>query len=454
MNRRRFLGAGAAASGIGLATGLSLQSFGGALASVSGYRAVVVVFLRGGNDGNDLLVPMDGAFTDYRKSRESIALKKDNLVPFSASHLGHQLGLNSASAPLMPLFNQAKLAFVVNTGPLVRPTTVADVLSGRAVVPPFLFSHPEQEQYVQGWMGGEDPSGWGGRAMEALADKGMKAPLVGVGRNGAATVVMGRRSRIVSANTNSSRWFAGADLLDNSNAQTQMLEALSRLQSRNPTEAEYARTFKGTFLDGRELATMEQKVPEPVGSFDDNEIGRSLRATARLAHFYKTAGASRQVFSIQWGNFDSHANQRYTEVTENDQNQDRQLRELSRALVAFDQSVNAVGMGNDVVVLVMSEFGRTLDPAAGFGSDHAWGNHWMVMGNPVRGGRLYGEKFPRLILKGTDDSDPGGRGYWVPQIPSDAVAADLMTWLGMPQSQLTSVFPSLANFTTRTVGLV
>jgi uncharacterized protein (DUF1501 family) len=224
----------------------------------------------------------------------------------------------------------------------------------------------------------------------------------------------------------------------------------------NPAEAEFARTFGGIFADSRELAQVESKVPEPAGRFEDNEIGRTLRTIARVTHFYKTSGVGRQVFFAQWGSFDSHSGQRNanTETTANDQNQDRQLRELSSALAAFDESVNRVGMGNDVVVLVMSEFGRTLDPAAGFGSDHAWGNHWMVMGNPVRGGRFYGDRFPRLILKGQDDADPNGRGYWVPQIPSDAVAADLVSWLGLSPARIPEVFPNLRNFATRSVGIV
>ena len=453
LGRRQLLRKLSGLAGISAAGGLGLVSLPQKQAFASGYKALVVVHLNGGNDGNDLLVPIDGAFSDYSKARPSIALKQDMLLPFNSPVLGHRLGLNNACAQLMPLFDQGRLAFVVNTGPLVKPTSVADVLNNRATLPPFLFSHPEQIQYVQGWMGDEDPSGWGGRAIESMTlGANPKAPLVNIGNPGSDTLVMGRRSRIVSADTHASDYLGGANLRDPNDAFTQLLESIARLQSKNPLESEYSRTFKGIFNDSMELSRLNDVVGEPAGNFDNNAIGQSLRAASRLIPFYKASGASRQVFLVNWGQFDTHAGQRNGNNLL--ANQDSQLNELTNALTAFQTSVDAAGVANEVVVLVMSEFGRTLDPAAGFGSDHAWGNHWIVMGNPVRGGQFYGATFPRLILGGPDDSDEGKRGYFIPQIPSDAVAADLVTWLGLPPSELTKVFPNLANFTTRSVGLV
>lgn len=453
LGRRQLLRKLSGLAGLSTAGGLGLLGLTHNQAFASGYRALVVVHLNGGNDGNDLLVPLDGAYSDYTKARPSIALSQDMLLPFNSPALDHRLGLNKACAPLMPLFDQGRLAFVVNTGPLVKPTSVADVLNNRATLPPFLFSHPEQVQYVQGWMGDEDPSGWGGRAIEAMTlGANPKAPLVNIGNPGSDTLVMGRRSRIVSADTHANDYLGGGNLRNPNDAFTQLLESIARLQSRNPLEAEYSRTFKGIFNDSMELTRLNDFVGEPAGNFDDNAIGQSLRAASRLIPFYKASGASRQVFLVNWGQFDTHAGQRNGNSLLT--NQDSQLSELTKALSAFQTSVDAAGVANEVVVLVMSEFGRTLDPAAGFGSDHAWGNHWMVMGNPIRGGQFYGATFPRLILGGPDDSDQGKRGYFIPQIPSDAVAADLVTWLGLPASELTKVFPNLANFSTRGVGLL
>lgn len=451
--RRQTLRKLSGLGGLFAASGIGVLGLGHQRAVASGYRALVVVHLNGGNDGNDLLVPVDGAFSDYLKARPSIALKQDMLMPFASPALDHRLGLNKACSELMPLFDQGRLAFVVNTGPLVKPTSVADVLNKRATLPPFLFSHPEQVQYVQGWMGDEDPSGWGGRAIEAMPlGQSPKAPLVTIGNPNADSLVMGRRSRITAADTYSNSYLGPANLTEPDDAYTQLLESIARLQSRNPVEAEFSRTFKGIFNDSVELTRLDDVVGEPKGDFENNPIGESLRAASKLIPFYKSAGASRQIFLINWGQFDTHAGQRNGNALL--ANQDSQLSQLSKALSAFQTSVDAAGVANEVVVLVLSEFGRTLDPAAGFGSDHAWGNHWLVMGNPVKGGQFYGSKFPRLVLGGVDDADEGQRGYFIPQIPSDAVAADLVGWLGLPASEITKVFPNLANFTRRGVGLV
>jgi uncharacterized protein (DUF1501 family) len=455
MNARRdFLKKLSVAAGAGVGLGSSLYSMSSFSAGLSGYKALIVIHLNGGNDANDMIVPMDAAYSDYEKSRPSIAVKKDALIPLSGSFLGHSMGLNAAMSPLGNVFKSGRLAFLVNAGALVKPTSASDVLSGKAVLPPFLYSHPEQSQYIQGWMGDEDPSGWGGRAMEALGgNAALKAPLIALSSSN-GTLVLGQRSRIINANTGNSRYFGSADLTDPNNRWTQILESLSRLQSTTSVEAEYARTFRGAFLDTRELAVASKSATEPAASFKDNEIGRRMRFFAQTLPFYKASGSSRQVYFTEWGSFDTHANQRNTATGAGAEGQDMQLADLSDALAAFDQAITAAGMANEVAVFVTSEFNRTLDPAAGNGSDHAWGSHWMVMGGQVNGAKMYGDKFPSLVLGGVDDAHNGKRGYWVPQMSSDQVAADLLIWLGLSQDKLTEVMPNLKNFAKKNVGFM
>jgi len=453
-SRRKFLGNFAGLTSAGLASGLGLYSLDSVSAVQSGYKAVVVVHLNGGNDANDMLVPLDGAFDDYSKSRPSIALKKDMIQALSGTHLGHSMGINSAMSSLTPLFNSGLLAFMVNAGALVKPTTPSDVLNGKAVLPPFLYSHPEQTQFTQGWMGDEDPSGWGGRAIEAMdPQRTFKAPLIAINSR-EFTSVLGKMSRVLNADPNGSRYIGRADLTNGDNRWTQILDSLTRFQSQTTVEAEYARTFRGSFNDAKELSRADSMAQEPAGAFASNDIANRLRYTAKIIPFYKALGATRQVFHVQWGNFDTHSNQRYTSVATGNANQDNQLSELANAMAAFDQSMIAAGLGKDVTVLVMSEFGRTLDPASGMGSDHAWGSHWMVMGSAVNGGRLYGEKFPSLVLGGVDDAHNQKRGYWVPQISGDQIASDLLTWLGLPSEKLIEVLPNLSNFTKKNVGFM
>jgi uncharacterized protein (DUF1501 family) len=155
---------------------------------------------------------------------------------------------------------------------------------------------------------------------------------------------------------------------------------------------------------------------------------------------------------LQWGSFDTHTNQRGLSATP--LGQDTQLADLAEALVSFQAALDQTGMANEVALLVTSEFGRTLDEASGLGSDHAWGNHWLVMGNAIKGGQMYGSKFPSLVLGGVDDAHPQKRGYWVPQISSDQVAADFLTWLGLSPTSLNTVLPNLSNFSNKTAGFM
>lgn len=453
MKRRQFLSgaAGAGLLGAGAAAGVSLLTAREARAA--DYRAIVVIHLAGGSDGNDVLIPLDAAYNDYTNARSGIALPRASIVQFPGQILGHTMGLNAALQPLMAPYQQGRLAFVVNAGPLIEPTTVAQVLAGTAKLPPFLGSHPEQTQYVMGWMGDEDQSGWGGRAVETLAPElAAKAPLMAMDSRG-LTLVLGRRSRITDGNSHGGGNLGWADLTNTGNPWTQIVESMGRLQSPNRLEAEYARTFRGIFNDSTEIAYALRSSAEPTADFGAGDIGRQLRFLARVLPYYKSAGARRQIVSVEWGRFDTHAGQRSTS-TENP-GQDMQFAELAKALTAFDQTMQGSGMGNEIVTLVTSEFGRTLDPAAGAGTDHAWGNHWFALGNPVRGGQFYGQKFPRLLRGGVDDGDRySRRGYWVPQISTDQVAADLLRWFGVAEGNLTAVLPNLANFPTRSVGIV
>ena len=453
-SRRRFLQSGSSLAGLGLGAGVGMLSMNGLSASLPGYKALVIVHLNGGNDANDMIVPLDAGYNDYERSRPSIALRRDAISPLSARYLDRTLGVNRAIDPLMQLFYTGRLAFLINAGALVRPTSASEVLNRRAVLPPFLYSHPEQTQFVQGWMGDVDPSGWAGRAMEAIDPEGkFKSPLIAVNSSN-NTVVRGQRSRVVNMNTSSSNRMGPANLADTNSRWTQMLDMLSRQQSNAAVEAEYARTFRGVYLDNEELARADRSTREPAGSFENNEIGRRLRKVAKVMPYFKAESSPRQVYFVEWGSFDTHTNQRYTGITTGNADQDSQLRQLSNALAAFDTSVAQAGMANEVVVFVTSEFNRTLDPAAGNGSDHAWGSHWMVMGADVAGARMYGQKFPMLVLGGEDDAHDGKRGYFVPQISSDQVAADLLLWLGVTAVQLPQIMPNLQNFAQQRAGFM
>ena len=449
INRRDFLGHAGAVSLAGIAATLAAVKN----VQAADYKALVVVFLSGGYDGNNVLVPLDGAYNDYAKARPSLALPKDSFVSLSGSHIGHKFGLSPANRAFADLFEQKRVAVIANAGALVQPTTMAQLKNNSVKLPPFLGSHAEQEQWVQGWMGEEDTSGWGGRTMDAMSND-MKnfQPLVAMARD--YTAVVGRSTSLSLANSGSGARWGNADLADPTNISRQRVEWASRLQSGNVYDTEFSRSLRSAYSDTVLFAQGQSYGAEPAGNFADVQIGRDLRYLARNLAFAKQSGARRQIYLVQDGGYDTHTDQLSTNM--NNPGLETRIGDVTNSLVAFDKSIQAYGMNNDVITVVMSEFGRTLDPAAGGGSDHAWGNHWFAMGGPIKGGMVYGNTFPTLQTGGVDDASlwQPYRGQWLPQFSSDQFMADLVGWLGLTPAQTLAVMPNLANFAQRTIGFV
>ena len=449
MNRRQLLTHAGAVSLAGIAATLASVKD----VQAADYKALVVVFLSGGFDGNNVLVPMDAAYSDYANARPSLALAKDSLVKLSGSHIGHQFGLSPANRSFADLFEQKRMAVIANAGALVQPTTMAQYKNNEVKLPPFLGSHAEQEQWVQGWMGDEDTSGWGGRAMDAMsADMRNFQPLVAMAND--YTAVVGRNTSLSLANSRSGARWGSADLSDPNSLARQRVEWASRLQSGNVYDSEFSRSLKAAYTDTVQFALGQNYGTAPVGNFTDAQIGRDLRYLARHLAYAKQTGARRQIYLVQDGGYDTHTDQ--LSLSTSNPGLDLRIGDVTNSLVAFDKSIQAYGMNNDVITVVMSEFGRTLDPAAGGGSDHAWGNHWFALGGPVKGGVVYGNSFPTLKTGGVDDASfwKPYRGQWIPQFSSDQFMADLVGWLGLTPAQALAVMPNLANFPKKTIGFI
>jgi uncharacterized protein (DUF1501 family) len=371
-------------------------------------------------------------------------------VRLSSSHIGHQFGLSPANRSFADLFEQKRMAVIANAGALVQPTTMAQVRNYSAKLPPFLGSHTEQEQWIQGWMGDEDTSGWGGRAMDLMpADMKNFQPLVAMAND--YTAVVGRNTALSLANSRSGARWGSADLSDPNSFARQRVEWVSRLQSGNVYDSEFSRSLKTSYIDTVQFALGQSYGTAPMGNFTDAQIGRDLRYLARHLTYSKQTGARRQIYLVQDGGYDTHTDQLSTTT-----GLEMNIGEVTNNLVAFDKSIQAYGMNNDVITVVMSEFGRTLDPASGGGSDHAWGNHWFAMGGPVKGGVIYGNTFPTLQTAGVDDASlyKPYRGQWIPQFSSDQFLADLIGWMGLTPAQALAVMPNLVNFPKKTIGFI
>jgi len=264
------------------------------------------------------------------------------------------------------------------------------------------------------------------------------------------TLVLGKQSPVSWVDGNGYQRFWGtADLISPASDWTRAVQGLGRMQSANAYEAEFARTLNGSFTDSMEVAQALSSAPAPSGNFPSGELGNRLRTIAQLLPVWKAVGKRRQIILVEWGAFDTHSIQRGTDASA----QDPQLATLGQALAAFDASTRASGLDANVVTCVMSDFGRTLKPASGNGTDHAWGNNWWVMGGPVMGARAYGQ-FPSLTLGGPDDFDLRASGRWVPTTSTDQFAATLVNWLGVPPDKLAGVLPNLANFTQKSLGFL
>jgi uncharacterized protein (DUF1501 family) len=219
-------------------------------------------------------------------------------------------------------------------------------------------------------------------------------------------------------------------------------------------DTEFSRSLRSAYSDTVQFALGQNYGSAPAGTFPDVQVGHDLRYLARNLAYAKQAGARRQIYLVQDGGYDTHTDQLSTSMS--NPGLEMRIGDVTNSMVAFDKSIQAYGMSNDVITVVMSEFGRTLDPAAGGGSDHAWGNHWFAMGGPVKGGVVYGNTFPTLQTGGVDDTSlyQPNRGQWLPQFSSDQFMADLVGWLGLTPSQALAVMPNLANFSQKTIGYI
>jgi uncharacterized protein (DUF1501 family) len=439
--------------------------------SQTGYRALVCVFLNGGNDGNNVIVPLDQtSFNQYNSVRSSsgLALAQASLLAVNPpSQGGRQFGFHPNMPEMQSLFTQGKLAVVCNTGPLVEPLTRLTYRNGTGQKPLQLFSHSDQVGLWQTSVANAvSQTGWGGRIADRMASINNPATFShSISINGVNTFLTGNVARqlaIADAST------ALANILP-----LNMSGTTAEVNARRAAFNQIRATDLGARLvraaaDTRESALQTSTQLATVGAknfatvFPATSLGRQLLQVGRLIAERATFGMKRQIFFVQAFGFDSHTNQRGA----GGGTQDTLLQQVSQALGAFYNLLkNELGnpasgffVGSDVsqevTAFTLSDFGRTLQPSgtgAGVGSDHGWGNHHLVVGGAVRGGEFYGS-FPTLALGGPDDAD--SRGRWIPTTSVEQYAATLASWYGLSASDFPAVFPLLDRFPTTNLGFM
>ena len=452
ISRRAFLRQAAALSSAGLASRFDfINAIGSANAqAASDYKALVCVFLFGGNDGNNTVIPLDSTgYAQYATARpiaSGIQLAQGSLLPIQPVNTGMPLGLHPALAQVQALFKQNKAAVLANVGTLLAPTSQAQYNAGQR--PLSLYSHSDQQaQWQSSISNNAAGTGWGGRLADSVAayNAGSGFPVV-TSLDGTVLFTTGTTSVPLSIPVTGAFALAGFNGTAASNAR---MAALTQLQASDTGNVFAA----GANAIGSQALKLSATV-NPILSNSNSAIAslfaglstntsKQLYQVAKMIEARASTGAKRQIFFVQLGSFDTH----------NDQinRQQNLFAELDPALKAFYDATVALGVGNQVTTFTLSDFGRTLQPASGGGTDHAWGSHHFILGDAVKGGNLYGH-YPQLVLGGPNDAEKEGR--WIPTTSVDQYGATLAKWFGVAPGQLAAVFPNLGQFATSDLGFL
>lgn len=444
--RRNFIKVGSAAVG-----SMALRPFGllPALAQNGpNYQALVCVFLFGGNDSNNTVVPQDSSFAQYTSIRGSLALSSSELTAPVSSIKGPPISFHGKLPNVASMYGSKELAVVANVGPLVAPLTQAQYQNPQngIDIPLNLFSHPDQQIAWQTAMAqGHSPTGWAGRVADYLAQAGVNSSKFPSFFSVAGNVIegAGASTQPVALGPGQSLQLAGFNSSSASqarlNALTSMIADGSSISLVQATDD----TLANSMSDANALTAALAKATPLKTQFPTTSLGAQLQQVAQIIQVQSYLGMTRQIFFCSLGGFDTHAGELETH--------NNLYPQVDGALSAFYAATQELGVAQNVTTFTESDFSRTFQPTSGNGSDHGWGSHHMVFGGAVQGGRIYGS-FPVFQLGGPNDTDV--RGRWIPTIGIDQYGATLCSWFGIPSSALSAVFPNLANFPTANLGFM
>jgi uncharacterized protein (DUF1501 family) len=410
------------------------------------YRALVCVFLFGGNDSNNTIIPTDDvSYQAYQSARGPLALPISGMAQVTTVS-GAPYGFHRLLTEVASLFSSKELAVVANVGSLVQPMTQAQYRGQQGPIPANLFSHLDQQlQWQTSMAQGYAQTGWAGRVADYVVaqqlNSGSLPPFLSVAGN--VLEGTGASTQPLALGPGQSLGLAG---FSSSAASQARLNALTNLLTTDNGVALVQaanQTMSVSVADANALAAALSHVTPFQTKFPKTSLGAQLQQVAQIIQVQSELGMSRQIFFCSLGGFDTHAGELATLNTLYPQ--------LSQALSAFYDATQELGIAENVTTFTESDFNRTFQATSGNGSDHAWGGHHLVLGGAVRGGQIYGQ-FPTLQLGGPDDTDV--RGRWIPTTSIDQYGATLSSWFGIPDSVLATIFPNLVNFSTPKLGFV
>ena len=449
--RRAFLQRGAALS---LAAGaapwaLSLAAIGeAAAATATDYKALVCVFLYGGNDYANTLVPYDSAsYSAYQGFRGNIAIDRNALAatvlnPAIPLDGGRQFALAQGLAPLVPLFDAGKMAVLLNVGTLIQPTSKLQYTNKSVPLPPKLFSHNDQQSFWQSSSPEGAASGWGGRMGDLYAAGNGNATFTCVSVSGNAVFLSGKSAvqyQVTPAGPVPVAGIKGP--LFGSAACSQALQNLMTQPRSHLFESEYARVSSRSIDANDQLSAALAGANVATVFPSGNGLADQLKMVARMIAARGVTGAKRQVFFVSLGGFDNHDGLATAHPA--------LMTNVGAALAAFYQATVELGVADQVTTFTGSDFGRTL-VSNNDGSDHGWGNMHFLLGGQVQG-KSYVGTAPTLANNGPDDV---GQGRLLPAIAVDQLASTLATWFGVSATDQASVLPNLGNYSARDLGFM
>ncbi|MEO8924419.1 MAG: DUF1501 domain-containing protein [Caldimonas sp.] len=443
VSRRAFLQRASALSIAGAATpwAVNLAAMGeAAAAGATDYKALVCVFLYGGNDYGNTLIPVDASsYAAYQGMRPTLAyaasdLVATTLVPSLALAGGRQYALAPELAPLLPLFASGKLGVMLNVGTLVQPTTKAQYTANSVPLPPKLFSHNDQQSVWQSSSPEGASSGWGGRMGDLFVAGNGNATFTCVNVSGNAVYLSGKTAVQYQVSTSGPVAFNGLSVpLFGSAACSTALRSLVTAPRTHLFENEYTRVAARSISAGGVLTAALAGAPVIATPFPaGNPLADQLEFVARMISTAATTGTKRQVFFVSLGGFDTHDGLAAIHPG--------LLTNVAGAMSAFYQATVELGVADQVTAFTASDFGRTL--TADDGSDHGWGSMHFLLGGAVQGGRYYGTA-PVVANGGVDDV---GQGRLLPSTAVDQYAATLGKWFGIGDPDLLTVLPNLHNW--------
>jgi len=454
LSRRKFIGSCCAAVGAtGMLSALAQLRLIGAVAADSSpadYKALVCLFLYGGNDSNNLLVPTDSSsYAAYAAARSVLALPQAGLLPIAPKTYsdGRQWGLHPSMVEMQQLFNQGRFALMANTGTLVQPVTLAQYKSG-AGLPPQLFSHADQQVQWQSSVPDQPFStGWGGRLADMVnVLNGNSAISMSISVAGQNSFQVGKVVAQYAVSPTGAVVLTGSGGGALANVRYAAQQDLFNLQEQNLFEAAFGGTSSAAVSDSRLLTSILAGTPALNTTFPSTTVGTQMQMIAKLIAAAPALGLKRQVFFASLGGWDLHSDQLAPHAA--------LFAQISQGLSAFYNATVELGVAAQVTTFTSSDFSRTFNTngssAATAGSDHGWGSHHMVLGGAVNGGDIYGT-VSSLKLGGADDT---GRGRWIPSTSVDQYAATLATWFGVSATNLPIVLPNIGRFATASLGFM